>query len=671
MRKPPLSITLALLAVALAPMRLPAQAATCPLGYTVFFFNGVANTYAQAIASMHATQAAIQETQNTTFDVVDSEDVQYDVAYNTTASQQANVFDPVNTTLLQDVAEVFVQRAQALDPSGTVGNNFFYMFWEWNNGIPQNYSNALGNNAVTNNFFANFVNAAVTSAVGALAKIWGSQAPTASDYAQQESQLTAAATAGRKLLLVAHSQGNLFVNHAHDFILPVVGAARLKVVHVAPATVTVWGDYELSFNDLIINGLRLVNGFASIVDPNINPPSTPLDPTGHGYTEIYLSPTLIDSLSGQTDRALLEAEFKAALTALDTQQCMLSLSPPSSTMQPGGQTTLTATLTPPVNDANLEAINYKWTITGNAGGTFTDPLLGTPVTTLTTSTPTVTYNAAGNAAVGQSDAVSVEMDVSTANNNNATSKDLADTSQNPAIIIIGTDNGCYDIHGFLITPGATYTATSTDQQLGQASTTIQETWVAKGQAAFADPPYATSGLEQDITDVFTNPASPANNSTNVTREFGAQPTNGPTLIYGSNGTATAASGAVTQGTLLFAPPVVFTVPQLSVGNSVTIAYAGTYTSTQASKSTSGTISYSDTWTFVGFQTVTVPAGTYNTCEFTRSSTQSPDTLDTYWDTVGYGIRVQSQTISTSGTQQIQDFQQATSVTVNGLPYTGP
>ena len=131
--------------ISLLPLRAPAQATTCPLGYTVAFFNGVGNTYGDAVTSMHATQAAIRESQNTTADVYDSEDVAYEVMYNTTASQSANAFDPVNTTILQDVAEVFVQRAKDVDPSGTVGNNFFYMFWEWLDGPPQNYSNRIGN----------------------------------------------------------------------------------------------------------------------------------------------------------------------------------------------------------------------------------------------------------------------------------------------------------------------------------------------------------------------------------------------------------------------------------------------------------------------------------------------------------------------------------------------
>jgi hypothetical protein len=469
---------LVLVGAAFAPQLLSAQQSTCPLGFTVAFFNGVGNTYGNAVASMHATQAAIQESQSTTNDVYDSEDVQYEVMYNTTASQAANVFDPVNTTILQDVAEVFVQRAQELDPTGTVGTNFFYMFWEWNEGAPQNYSNSLSNNSATNNFFANFVNAAVTAAAGALANLYGSQAPTAADYGQQEAQLTADAAAGRKLLLVAHSQGNLFVNHGYDFILPVVSAARVKVVHVAPASVTLRGDYELSTGDLVINGLRLVNGFASIVDPNISPPFTSVDPSGHGYTEIYLSAALTDSNTQTTDRALLEQKFVAALVALDSQQCAMSITPPTSTVSAGAHVTLNAILTPPVNAANLESITYKWAISGNAGGTFSNPVLGNEVPSLTTTAPTITYNASSAAISGQADAVTVEVDISTVNNNNATTKALAATTTNPAQITIGSLNATLTPQNPTVAPGSVTPFSVTVQ--GTVPTGISYVWTLVG-----------------------------------------------------------------------------------------------------------------------------------------------------------------------------------------------
>ena len=665
------AIFLATLAL-LAPLRLVAQTASCPLGYTVLFFNGVGNTYPVAVASMHATQAAIRESRNTSFDVFDAEDVQYDVAYNTTASQTASLFDPINTTILQDIAEVFVQRAKDLEPGGAVGNNFFYMFWEWVDGVPQNYSNALGNNAVTNNFFANFQNAAVTVAVGQLAKIYGAQAPTQADYALQEAQLTAAANAGRKLLLVAHSQGNLFANHGYNFILPSVGTARLKLVHVAPATVTVNGDYELSSGDVIINGLRLVNGFASIVDPNINPPLTQLDQTGHGYNEIYLSSTLVDAFTGQTDRVLLEQKFTAALNAMDQQQCTLAISPLAPPVKAGDDVTLTATLTPPLNPANLEAVVYKWTITGAAGGSFTSPLTGAAVPSVTTTVPNVTYNASSDATDGQTDSVAVEVDVSTLNDNNATSKDLADTQTRPAVMTIGQTNGCYDKAGDLAVPGSTYSVAS---KIVGSTATVQENASVKVGVAFADPPYATTAYELDTTKVRTYPDAPASNLTTQTAIFSTAPTGPSWVIYGSNEDSTTSTGTA-HTTGILNPPLAFgRITTLVAGGApISVTYAGSGTSTTTSngvtKTVPASINYTESWKLLGTPTINVDAGTFKTCAYQITTSINPNNIDTKWEIYGYGIEVQeSSTNATSGA--VEEMIQATSVSINGQPYTGP
>jgi hypothetical protein len=474
--KTPIVICMAM--ISLLPMRAPA-AATCPLGYTVAFFNGVGNTYGNAVTSMHATQAVIRESQNTTSDVYDSEDVAYEVMYNSTAAQGANVADPIDTTILQDVAEVFVQRAKDIDPSGTVGNNYFYMFWEWLDGPPQNYSNRVSS-ALPRNFFANFVNAAVVTAAAALGNLAGALAPTDSDYAQQNAQLTADAAAGRKLLMVAHSQGNLFVNHAFDFILPAVSSARIRVVHLAPASTTVHGDYELSGNDFVINGLRLAGGAASVVDSNILPPMTTDDISGHGYSEIYLSEFLVDAKSQRTDRALVKDKFSAALVALDAHQCSLAITPSNPVVSAGSPYTLIATLTPGLNDANLLAVTYQWKISGVAGGTFTDPLLGTQVSKVTTTHPNVVYNAPSTATEGQTDSVTVEIDVSTANNNNATTKKLADNTASPAVVTIG-GSVTLSPSGPTLSPSATQTFTASVQGTLPAGVTYQ--WTLGGDGS--------------------------------------------------------------------------------------------------------------------------------------------------------------------------------------------
>jgi hypothetical protein len=592
---------------ALTPGLVSAQSANCPVGYTVAFFNGVGNTYGAAVVSMHATQKAIQASQHTTDDVYDSEDVQYEVMYNTTASQQPSITDLTNTTIIQDIAEVFVQRAKELDPSGTVGNNFFYMFWEWYDGPPQNYSNALGNNPLTNNFMARFVNAAVTTAVGALSKLYSSQAPTAEDYAQQEAQLTADANAGRKLLLVAHSQGNLFVTHGYDFILPAVSAARVKVVHAAPASVTLRGNYVLSAKDVIINSLRLINGFASIVDPNINPPYYNVDQTGHGYTEIYLSGTLIDSFSQMSDQAILQQEFSAALVALDAQQCMASISPASSTVGAGGNVTLNAALSPPLNAANVDAIVYKWAIAGTAGGTFTNPVYGTQVSSLTTATPTVTYNASSAAADGQSDSVTVEVDVSTANNNNATTKALAATTKNPALITIGGVKATLAPNNPTVAPGSDTTFTVTVQGTLPAGATYQWTLSGVGSIGAASPVVTTAP-----TIVYTAPiqGSPATLSVSVLDAKGNTVGSGTTAITITNPWVGIWVGNTVSTCGYYSGPQTF---DITVVNATTLnfgPYTATYSGNSASVNNGAVVFTLSGNTITGYEADSCQSGTY-------------------------------------------------------------
>jgi hypothetical protein len=652
----------------IVPTRAAAQTAVCPLGYTVVYYNGVGNSYPDAVVGMHATQAAIHEAELTGNDVVDSEDVDYQVAYNTTASQGGgfinHVFHPVDTTILQDIAEVFVQRANDLDPSGKMGNDFFYMFWEWVDAPPQNYSNVLSTHGLSNNFFSNFVNAAVTTVVAKLATLFGINAPTESDYVSQELVVTAAANAGRKMLLVAHSQGNLFVNHSYTFILPTVGASRVKVVHVAPASVTVNGDWVLSAKDIVINGLRLVNGFESIPAVNINPPFTTADESGHGYSEIYLDPVLIDSLSGQTDRDILKAKFAAALNAMDQQQCKVSIAPPATIAKAGEQVTLTASLSPAANPANLLATTYKWTVSGNADGTLLDPNTGLGVLTAVTTQPTVTYQASSNAANGQNDSVNVEVDVSTANNNNSTTKDLADTQSQPAVITIGQTNGCFDQIASIMQAGSTYSLTQTGI-LGGLAAIKQSNYVAKGVVPYSDPPFASSANEQDVTTTYTYPTFPSSNQSSVDIGYLSPPTTtNPTsfVTYGAKETTTDAVGnsAVVNGT--FSTPVAnWNLMLVTAGSNATLSYAGSANSV--------TFNYTETWKLLGTPTITVPAGTFKTCNFQVTSTLPNSGTQTLWWLYGNAISIQEQDTDSSG--NLVDNIQATALSINNVPYTGP
>src|SRR5262249_47401373 len=131
-----------------------------------------------------------------------------------------------------------------------------------------------------------------------------------SDYTNHDMRLATLSSQGEKLLLVAHSQGNLFVNHAYDYVAPMIGASSVNVVHIAPASATLRGDYILADIDLIIEALRLTS-----TDPvayaNIALPPSLTDITGHTLEGTYLDPA-------RAARTQVEAMLSFAMSRLVT-----------------------------------------------------------------------------------------------------------------------------------------------------------------------------------------------------------------------------------------------------------------------------------------------------------------------------------------------------------------
>ena len=130
-------------------------------------------------------------------------------------------------------------------------------------------------------------------------------------------QIDHAVGMGRKMLLFAHSQGNLFVNAAYNHAVARSDFDSVRVVHVAPASPSLSGGHTLADLDLVINGLRTAGIVAPITDriPGwlLRPPGLngETDALGHGLLEIYLNPAL--STSGR-----IRSHVEAALQALDS-----------------------------------------------------------------------------------------------------------------------------------------------------------------------------------------------------------------------------------------------------------------------------------------------------------------------------------------------------------------
>lgn len=117
------------------------------------------------------------------------------------------------------------------------------------------------------------------------------QAPDQALVHSMVTQMNALILERRKILAVAHSQGNLFLNAVYDRVKPSLTTESLKTVHVAPASATVRGPYVLNSKDLIIGAIGSSLGFTQ--GPNVDVPFRPLeDPTGHFMLETYLNASL-------------------------------------------------------------------------------------------------------------------------------------------------------------------------------------------------------------------------------------------------------------------------------------------------------------------------------------------------------------------------------------------
>jgi len=126
-------------------------------------------------------------------------------------------------------------------------------------------------------------------------------------------------TENQKILLVPHSQGNMYANSAYSALTSgadAIPSASIKIFGIAsPASyVAGSGDYITSTNDLVINGLRAASGLP-VLPANFTVSITSDDLSGHGITEIYLNPN-------REGRAEIIARIKNVLSSL---------------LEPGGQ----------------------------------------------------------------------------------------------------------------------------------------------------------------------------------------------------------------------------------------------------------------------------------------------------------------------------------------------
>ena len=240
-----------------------------PAGYTVGFFNGVWNTEKQAEDSQDQLEKLVRETYGYTYQ---GEPIRFELFYNTTNG-------------LLDVMEVFMQRSAEIDASGELGKRFEYL-WGTLTGNASFLEKVKGFFPNLVSFFGWFYDSLIQKFLALGAKLFGSL-PTNDDYVRHDQQLKELVAQQKKLILVAHSQGNLFVNRAVETLRKMDSEDEVKVVHVAPASAVLSGSYVLADIDWVIKALRGM-GLSSLSPSNLVLASSAKDRSGHGFVETYL-----------------------------------------------------------------------------------------------------------------------------------------------------------------------------------------------------------------------------------------------------------------------------------------------------------------------------------------------------------------------------------------------
>jgi hypothetical protein len=234
-------------------------------GIHLGFFNGVGNTPKQAFDSLEAT---FTDLSLRGFDISDKQ-----FYYNETKYHGA-----------EDIVEVFNQRLNEEFPPLSDRMELFFQTLR-NGKQSQSLSTASRKYLEFATSFRRYMTKVHVNTLSRLISV-----PTEQIYKNHQKQLDVAIKNKQKLLLVAHSQGNLFVNKAYAYAKPKAGGA-IGVLHVAPASVKLNGPHILADYDLVIDALRAFGPVPGYTDTIGAPPrSWSSDLSGHGYLDIYLNP---------------------------------------------------------------------------------------------------------------------------------------------------------------------------------------------------------------------------------------------------------------------------------------------------------------------------------------------------------------------------------------------
>lgn len=213
----------------------------------------------------------------------------------------------------------------------------------------------------------------------------------------------------------------------------------------------------------------------------------------------------------------------------------------------------------------------------------------------------------------------------------------------------GTGNGCWDLD-FMETPGRHIVVESrTTDAAGAVSGGMTQEWQVLGPRSFE----GRSLLATDTTVTLTLPTG-ATSSVQRNTSYTQRSAEGGVTLYGDEGSMTM-GGFTTSFRTVFTPPWTDTQQVLEPGESVVETWTGTTTTQGQTNPLRG----SRTIRFVARETLTVPAGSFETCRFEQTQPPTPGTLST-WIARGWGLPVQTTSTANPGS-----FIRAQRITIDG------
>lgn len=220
---------------------------------------------------------------------------------------------------LQDLVETFQQRAMQIDSTGVLATRWD-IFWDITDGNSEEAGILDVLRPGTAQLISELQNIVQSEMVLDFAA-WLTSPPTETDYITHHIILDSWIRENKKILIVGHSQGNLFVDNDVSYAASKASPGSVGYVEVAPASVIPASSYILSDGDNVINALRKAGGVNTVASANVlGVPTNPKDVSGHTWQLSYLDADLIAG-DGISLKAKVMDAIETALSELKNPTC--------------------------------------------------------------------------------------------------------------------------------------------------------------------------------------------------------------------------------------------------------------------------------------------------------------------------------------------------------------